>query len=121
MEKNIREELERIKSLFNEDNLYGNTSTEPINEGLKSTLKGIGGMFRGTGYSYTKYAYELSGALKELNEELEETLRPEFLNGGAEIIMFKDLSRLYIWKTKCVYNIFFIINIFFYFIYIFDC
>jgi len=45
-----------------------------IEEGLRSTLKGVGGMFRGTGYSYTKYAYELSGALKELNEELEETI-----------------------------------------------
>jgi acetylglutamate kinase len=45
-----------------------------LEEGLRSTLKGIGGMFKGTGYSYTKYAYELSGALKELNEELEETI-----------------------------------------------
>ena len=45
-----------------------------LEEGLRSTLKGVGGMFRGTGYSYTKYAYELSGALKELNEELEETM-----------------------------------------------
>ena len=45
-----------------------------LDEGLRSTLKGIGGMFKGTGYSYTKYAYELSGALKELNEELEETI-----------------------------------------------
>jgi hypothetical protein len=45
-----------------------------LEEGLRSTLKGVGGMFKGTGYSYTKYAYELSGALKELNEELEETI-----------------------------------------------
>ena len=45
-----------------------------LDEGLRSKLKGIGGMFKGTGYSYTKYAYELSGALKELNEELEETI-----------------------------------------------
>ena len=45
-----------------------------LEEGLRSTLKGVGGMFKGTGYGYTKYAYELSGALKELNEELEETI-----------------------------------------------
>jgi acetylglutamate kinase len=45
-----------------------------LDEGLLSTLKGIGGMFKGSGYSYTKYAYELSGALKELNEELEESI-----------------------------------------------
>ena len=45
-----------------------------LDEGLRSKLKGICGMFKGTGYSYTKYAYELSGALKELNEELEETI-----------------------------------------------
>ena len=77
MEKNINNEIERMKSLFNEDRLYGNIEEgkENLNEGLKSTLKGIGGMFRGTGYSYTKYAYELSGALKELNEELEETIK----------------------------------------------
>lgn len=77
MEKNINNEIERMKSLFNEERLYGNieNSKENLNEGLKSTLKGIGGMFRGTGYSYTKYAYELSGALKELNEELEETIK----------------------------------------------
>jgi len=77
MEKNINNEIERMKSLFNEERLYGNIENgkENLNEGLKSTLKGIGGMIRGTGYSYTKYAYELSGALKELNEELEETIK----------------------------------------------
>ena len=77
MKKNINNEIERMKSLFNEERLYGNIENgkENLNEGLKSTLKGIGGMFRGTGYSYTKYAYELSGALKELNEELEETIK----------------------------------------------
>jgi len=30
-------------------------------------------MFKGSGYNYTKYAYQLSGAINELNEELEET------------------------------------------------
>jgi acetylglutamate kinase len=30
-------------------------------------------MFKGTGYDYTKYAYQLSGAINELNEELVET------------------------------------------------
>ena len=76
MKKKINSEIERMKSLFNEDRLYGNIEEgkENLDEGLKSTFKGIGGMFRGTGYSYTKYAYELSGALKELNEELEETI-----------------------------------------------
>jgi chromosome segregation ATPase len=44
-----------------------------LGEGLVSTIKGIGGMFKGTGYNYTKYAYELSGSIKDLNEELEET------------------------------------------------
>jgi hypothetical protein len=41
-----------------------------VDEGLASSIKGIGGMFKGTGYSYTKYAYELTGSLKDLNEEL---------------------------------------------------
>ena len=40
---------------------------------VMSGFKGIGGMFKGTGYSYTKYAYQLSGAINELNEELIET------------------------------------------------
>jgi len=48
-----------------------------LDEGLGrkflSNLKGIGGMFKGSGYNYTKYAYQLSGAINELNEELEET------------------------------------------------
>jgi hypothetical protein len=43
------------------------------NEGLVSTIKGIGGMFKGTGFNYTKYAYELTGSLKDINEELIET------------------------------------------------
>lgn len=51
--------------------------TNRLDEGLgrrvMSGFKGIGGMFKGTGYSYTKYAYQLSGAINELNEELEET------------------------------------------------
>jgi hypothetical protein len=51
--------------------------TKRLDEGLgrriMSGFKGIGGMFKGTGYDYTKYAYQLSGAIIELNEELEET------------------------------------------------
>jgi len=31
-------------------------------------------MLKGTGFSYTKYAYEMSGKLKELNENLEEAV-----------------------------------------------
>lgn len=49
-------------------------SSNNINEGLMSSIKGIGGMIKGTGYNYTKYAYELSGSLKDINEELEETV-----------------------------------------------
>ncbi len=45
-----------------------------VKEGLMSSIKGIGGMVKGTGYSYTKYVYELSGSLKDINEELEETM-----------------------------------------------
>ena len=45
-----------------------------VEEGIKSAFKGIGGMIKGTGYSYTKYAYELTGSLKDINEELEETI-----------------------------------------------
>jgi len=45
-----------------------------VEEGIKSSFKGIGGMIKGTGYSYTKYAYELTGSLKDINEELEETI-----------------------------------------------
>lgn len=45
-----------------------------VQEGLISSIKGVGGMFRGTGYSYTKYVYELTGSLKNLNEELEENM-----------------------------------------------
>lgn len=51
--------------------------TKRLDEGLgrriMSGFKGIGGMFKGTGYDYTKYAYQLSGAINELNEELVET------------------------------------------------
>lgn len=45
-----------------------------VDEGIMSTIKGVGGLFKGTGYSYTKYAYELSGSIKDLNEEMEETM-----------------------------------------------
>jgi hypothetical protein len=46
-------------------------SSTPVEEGLISTIKGIGGMFKGTGFNYTKYAYEMVGKLTELNEDLE--------------------------------------------------
>jgi hypothetical protein len=46
-----------------------------LEEGLMSSIKGIGGLVRGTGYSYTKYAYEMVGKLKELNEDMEGAMR----------------------------------------------
>jgi hypothetical protein len=49
--------------------------THNVEEGLISTFKGLGGLVKGTGYSYTKYAYEMSGKLKELNEDLEGAIR----------------------------------------------
>jgi len=72
-DKRLNEEKKRMINLFNDELLYGNLiKEENVDEGLKSTFKGIGGFFRGTGYNYTKYAYELSGTLKELNENLSE-------------------------------------------------
>ena len=59
-------------------------NTEKTNEGLISSIKGIGGMFKGTGYNYTKYVYELTGSIKDLNEELVETM------GELEKIMDKS-------------------------------
>lgn len=59
-------------------------NTENTNEGLISSIKGIGGMFKGTGYNYTKYVYELTGSIRDLNEELEETM------GELETIMDKS-------------------------------
>ena len=50
-------------------------SSAPVEEGLISTIKGIGGMFKGTGFNYTKYAYEMVGKLTELNEDLEGATR----------------------------------------------
>ena len=41
-----------------------------IDEGFWSTLKGLGGLVKGTGYRYTKYAYEISNTVKELNENI---------------------------------------------------
>ena len=52
---------------------HTNRLDEGLGRRIMSGFKGIGGMFKGTGYSYTKYAYQLSGAINELNEELEET------------------------------------------------
>ena len=39
-------------------------SPKTVEEGVISSIKGIGGLVRGTGYSYTKYAYEMVGKLK---------------------------------------------------------
>ena len=55
--------------------------SENLNEGVKSFLrknigskiKGIKGLFSGKGYNISKYSYQLSGAINELNEELIET------------------------------------------------
>lgn len=52
---------------------HTNRLDEGLGRRIMSGFKGIGGMFKGTGYSYTKYAYQLSGAINELNEELIET------------------------------------------------
>jgi|688.fasta_scaffold13572_12 hypothetical protein len=49
-------------------------SPKNVEEGIMSSIKGIGGLLKGTGYSYTKYAYEMTGKLKELNEDLEESV-----------------------------------------------
>ena len=50
-------------------------SPKTVEEGVISSIKGIGGLVRGTGYSYTKYAYEMVGKLKELNEDMEGAMR----------------------------------------------
>jgi hypothetical protein len=50
-----------------------NVVEEGFGRNVMSRVKGFGGMVKGSGYSYTKYAYQLSGAINELNEELVET------------------------------------------------
>ena len=52
---------------------HSNRLDEGLGRRIASGFAGIGGMFKGGGYNYTKYAYQLSGAINELNEELEET------------------------------------------------
>ena len=50
-----------------------NVVEEGFGRNVMSRVKGFGGMVKVSGYSYTKYAYQLSGAINELNEELVET------------------------------------------------
>ena len=70
----IRKNGKVIELTENELKKIIDNSPNNLEEGLMSTFKGLGGMLKGTGYSYTKYAYEMSGKLKELNEELEEAV-----------------------------------------------
>lgn len=67
----IRKEGKVIELTENELRKIIDNSPKKVDEGIISSFKGIGGMFKGTGYSYTKYAYEMGGKLKELNEDLE--------------------------------------------------
>jgi hypothetical protein len=67
----IRKNGKVIELTENELKRIVDNSPKNVNEGIISSFKGIGGMFKGTGYSYTKYAYEMGGKLKELNEDLE--------------------------------------------------
>lgn len=53
---------------------HTNNLDEGLGRRIMSGFKGIGGMFKGTGYSYTKYAYQLTGTIKELNEDLQQTM-----------------------------------------------
>jgi len=46
---------------------------EQLEEGLRSTLKGIGGAFKGTGYHFTKYSFELKKELIKFNKQLKKT------------------------------------------------
>ena len=48
---------------------------QQLEEGLRSTLKGIGGAFRGTGYHFTKYAFELKKELIKFNKQLRKSRR----------------------------------------------
>ena len=50
-------------------------SENEVDEGLMSTLKGVGGWFKGGGYRYTKYAYEAAQELMKLNEEIKYSKR----------------------------------------------
>jgi len=71
----IRKNGKVIELTENELKKIVDKSPNNIEEGVMSSIKGIGGLVRGTGYSYTKYAYEMVGKLKELNEDMEGAMR----------------------------------------------
>lgn len=71
----IRKNGKVIELTENELKKIVDKSPNNVEEGLMSSIKGIGGLVRGTGYSYTKYAYEMVGKLKELNEDMEGAMR----------------------------------------------
>jgi hypothetical protein len=70
----IRKNGKVIELTENELKKIIDNSPKNVEEGIISSFKGLGGMLKGTGYSYTKYAYEMGGKLKELNEDLEEAV-----------------------------------------------
>lgn len=49
------------------------TPEKQLEEGLKSTFKGIGGYFKGQGYNFTKYGYEIKKELIKFNKQLIKT------------------------------------------------
>jgi choline kinase len=71
----IRKNGKVIELTENELKKIIDKSPNNVEEGIMSSIKGIGGLVRGTGYSYTKYAYEMVGKLKELNEDMEGAMR----------------------------------------------
>jgi choline kinase len=71
----IRKNGKVIELTENELKKIVDKSPNNVDEGIMSSIKGIGGLVRGTGYSYTKYAYEMVGKLKELNEDMEGAMR----------------------------------------------
>lgn len=71
----IRKNGKVIELTENEVKKIINNAPINVDEGIISSIKGLGGLVKGTGYSYTKYAYEMVGKLKELNEDLEGAIR----------------------------------------------
>ena len=71
----IRKNGKVIELTENELKKIVDKSPNNVEEGIMSSIKGIGGLVKGTGYSYTKYAYEMVGKLKELNEDMEGAMR----------------------------------------------
>jgi hypothetical protein len=67
----IRKNGKVIELTENELKKIVDNTPKNVEEGIISSFKGLGGMLKGPGYSYTKYAYEMGGKLKELNEDLE--------------------------------------------------